>query len=140
MQNLPLWIDEGLAEYHEVPRGTHGFHPQHMAELNKLAKEGRWKPDIRRLEEFRSPAEMTETDYAESWAWMHWLLETEPARAKRYSKNTWPICGEPARRCRYHFICDGWAAIRSGNYSTTCAGSRENFEADSERVASESAN
>jgi len=48
--------------------------------LNKLAKEGRWKPDIRRLEEFRSPAELTETDYAESWAWMHWLLETEPAR------------------------------------------------------------
>jgi hypothetical protein len=80
VQNLPLWIDEGLAEYHEVPRGTHGFHPQHIAELNKLAKEGRWKPDIRRLEEFRSPAEMTETDYAESWAWMHWLLETEPAR------------------------------------------------------------
>ena len=56
------------------------FIVQHITELNKLAKEGRWRPDIRRLEEFRSAADMTETDYAEAWAWMHWLLETDPAR------------------------------------------------------------
>jgi hypothetical protein len=80
VMNLPLWLDEGLAEYFEVPRGTHGLNVPHVAELNRLAKEGRWRPDIRRLETFRSPAEMSQVDYAESWAWMHWLLETEPAR------------------------------------------------------------
>ena len=80
VQNLPLWLDEGLAEYFEVPRGTHGIHPSHIADLNKLAKEGRWRPDIRRLEAFRSPADMTEIDYGESWAWVHWMLETEPTR------------------------------------------------------------
>jgi hypothetical protein len=80
LQGLPLWLDEGLAEYFEVPRGTHGINPPHIAELNKLAQAGGWQPDIRRLEAFRSPADMSEIDYAESWAWVHWLLETEPSR------------------------------------------------------------
>ncbi|HEY2883384.1 MAG TPA: DUF1570 domain-containing protein [Pirellulales bacterium] len=80
VQNLPLWLDEGIAEYCEVPRGTGGIHPSHIADLNKLEKEGRWRPDIRRLEAFRSPADMTEIDYGESWAWVHWLLETTPQR------------------------------------------------------------
>jgi len=84
VQNLPLWLDEGIAEYHEVPRGTHGYHPSHISDLNKLAAEGRWQPDIRRLEAFRSPAEMTEIDYGESWAWVHWLLETDPARKQLF--------------------------------------------------------
>jgi hypothetical protein len=78
VQGLPLWLDEGLAEYFEVPRGTHGVNPPHIEELASLAKQG-WRPNIRRLEAFRSPAEMTETDYAESWAWMHWLLENDNA-------------------------------------------------------------
>jgi hypothetical protein len=80
LTNLPLWLDEGLAEYFEVPRGTHGLNPPHVVELNRLAKEGRWLADLRRLETFRSPAEMSQVDYAESWAWMHWFLETTPER------------------------------------------------------------
>jgi hypothetical protein len=80
LTNLPLWLDEGLAEYFEVPRGAHGLNPPHVAELNRLAKEGRWAPDLRRLEAFSSPADMSQADYAESWAWIHWLLETEPQR------------------------------------------------------------
>src|SRR5262249_42937350 len=78
VQNLPLWLDEGLAKYFEVPRGTHGLNMQLLMELNKSAKQGRWRPDIRHLESLRSPAEMTELDYAEAWAWVHWLLETDP--------------------------------------------------------------
>jgi hypothetical protein len=78
VQNLPLWLDEGLAKYFEVPRGTHGLNEPLLDELTKLAKQGRWRPDIRRLEAMRSPAEMTEIDYAEAWSWVHWLLETDP--------------------------------------------------------------
>ena len=29
VSGLPLWLDEGLAEYFEVPRGYHGLHQQH---------------------------------------------------------------------------------------------------------------
>ncbi len=82
LENLPLWLDEGIAEYFEVPRGTRGLNAPHVKELNELARAGKWHPNLQRLEAMRSPAEMTETDYAESWAWVHWMLETEPIRAK----------------------------------------------------------
>jgi hypothetical protein len=32
------------------------------------------------LEQLNSAADMTQRDYAESWAWMHLLLETSPSR------------------------------------------------------------
>ena len=80
VQNLPLWLDEGLAKYFEVPRGTHGLNTKLLDELNKQARQGRWRPDIHRLESIRSPADMTEIDYAEAWAWVHWMLESDPVR------------------------------------------------------------
>jgi hypothetical protein len=80
VQNLPLWLDEGLAKYFEVPRGTHGLNTKLLDELNKQARQGRWRPDIHRLESIRSPADMTELDYAEAWAWVHWMLESDPVR------------------------------------------------------------
>jgi hypothetical protein len=78
VQNLPLWLDEGLAKYFEVPRGTHGLNTTLLVELDKQAKQGKWRPDLRRLESLRSPAEMTEVDYGEAWAWVHWMLQTDP--------------------------------------------------------------
>ncbi|HEX3999315.1 MAG TPA: DUF1570 domain-containing protein [Pirellulales bacterium] len=80
VQNLPLWLDEGLAEYFEVPRGTHGYHRVNIDDLTANLQAGRWRPDIHRLEALKSVAEMGRTEYAESWAWVHLLLETEPAR------------------------------------------------------------
>lgn len=80
VQNLPLWLDEGLAEYFEVPRGTHGINSPHIEELIALARQGRWSPDLRRLESLQTPAEMSQAEYAEAWLWVHWLLETEPPR------------------------------------------------------------
>jgi hypothetical protein len=78
--NLPLWLDEGLAEYAEVPRGHGGVNRPHLQLLlEKLASFG-WKPDLPRLERLTSAAEMTQLDYAEAWAWVHWLMETDPAR------------------------------------------------------------
>ena len=43
-------------------------------------KAGRWQPDLSRLAEYRSTDEMTQLDYAESWAWVHFLLNSEPRR------------------------------------------------------------
>ena len=76
---LPLWLDEGLAEYFEVPRGLDGLNRPHVDQL--VAELGRgWKPDVQRLERLRETGEMTQIDYAESWAWVHFLLETTPQR------------------------------------------------------------
>lgn len=79
VRNLPLWLDEGLAEYFEVPRGDHGFNAPH-AELLCNSQTLGWKPDLRRLESLEDASAMSQRDYAESWAWMHWLLETTPER------------------------------------------------------------
>jgi hypothetical protein len=78
--NLPLWLDEGLAEYFEVPRGHGGLNPPHVEELFAGLQSGAWRPDLFRLEQWSSGHEMTQRDYAESWAWVHFLLETEPGR------------------------------------------------------------
>jgi len=77
LPGLPLWLDEGLAEYFEVPRGKRGWHAMHIGELTGA---GRWEPDLARLESLTSVNEMSQMDYAEAWAWVHLLLETTPPR------------------------------------------------------------
>ena len=73
---LPLWLDEGLAEYFEVPRGYEGLNRPHLERLADKFERGRSQPDLARLEQFRSSFDMTQDDYAESWAWAHFLLHS----------------------------------------------------------------
>jgi hypothetical protein len=74
--NLPLWIDEGLAEYAEAPRGSHGLNPAHIELLRQRLERGSWQPDLVRLEGLDPTRDMSQLDYAESWAWVHFLLES----------------------------------------------------------------
>ena len=74
--NLPLWLDEGLAEYAEVPRGHHGLNGAHLEQLLGRLEQGGWQPDLARLEKLDPAFDMSQEDYAESWAWVHFLLET----------------------------------------------------------------
>jgi hypothetical protein len=74
--NLPLWLDEGLAEYFEVGVARHGLNQAHVELLQQKIAAGDWRPDITRLERLTSAALMTQADYAESWAWVHFLLES----------------------------------------------------------------
>ncbi len=73
--NIPLWLDEGLAKYYEVPRGQHGLNRQLLERLLDQIRQQRWQPNLRRLEHFPSTFAMTQDDYAEAWAWVHFLLE-----------------------------------------------------------------
>ncbi|MHC4178154.1 MAG: DUF1570 domain-containing protein [Planctomycetota bacterium] len=73
---LPLWLDEGLAEYFEVPRGSDGVNRPHLDLLAARLEQGHWQPDLRRLEQFRSSFDMSQADYAEAWAWAHFLLHS----------------------------------------------------------------
>lgn len=71
--DLPLWLDEGLAEYFESPDGQRGMNQEHLGRLpNDLA--AGWNPDLARLETLKSVRQMTPRDYRESWAWVHYLL------------------------------------------------------------------
>lgn len=80
--NLPLWLDEGLAEYFEVGRGLRGYNEAHVDMLIKQAESGTWRPDLVRLEGLHSAADMTQQDYAEAWAWVHYLLESQDGKAE----------------------------------------------------------
>jgi Protein of unknown function (DUF1570) len=76
---IALWLDEGLAEYFEVPRGSQGLNDGHVRQLAEELKAG-WQPNMIRLESLQSAAQMDQRDYAEAWAWAHLLLETTPER------------------------------------------------------------
>ena len=84
LRGLPLWLDEGLAEYFEMSPEHTGRHAQHIDELatamDASEESKQWSPEISRLEALSDGAEMQQLDYAESWAWVHWLLETTPRR------------------------------------------------------------
>jgi hypothetical protein len=77
MGDLPLWADEGLAQYFEGPSGGDGLNRTHLARLPDDRKSG-WQPDLARLETLASVREMTPRDYRESWAWVHYLLNGPP--------------------------------------------------------------
>jgi hypothetical protein len=77
---VPLWLDEGIAEYFERPRSDKGLHRDHVAHLAGRLIEGTWWPDIDKLESLHSPGEMSQDHYAEAWCWVHWMLHTTPER------------------------------------------------------------
>lgn len=76
--NIPLWLDEGLAEFFEVPRGQGGLNVAHLETLAARLKRNQWQPNLERMERLDRPFEMTLDDYAECWAWVHFLLEGGP--------------------------------------------------------------
>jgi hypothetical protein len=73
LKDVPLWLDEGLAEYFEVPPECKGIHYQH---LNLIRREppGALKPDLARLEGLSQVQQMSPAEYREAWAWVHLML------------------------------------------------------------------
>jgi hypothetical protein len=71
--DLPLWLDEGLAEYFEVAPDDRGYNGEHMARLPLDFSSG-WRPDLEQLEALQDVRRMTPRDYREAWAWVHYLL------------------------------------------------------------------
>lgn len=70
---LPLWLDEGLAEYFETEREQRFGGSAHLKETRWRARLGQI-PDLQRLESTASMQEMNADNYRESWAWVHFLL------------------------------------------------------------------
>ncbi len=75
---LPLWLDEGLAETFEVPRGQLGLNRAQLDRALALLDQTRWRPNLRRLDALDPAAKMGPDDYAEAWAWTHFLLHGQP--------------------------------------------------------------
>jgi hypothetical protein len=77
---VPLWLDEGIAEYFEVSRAHKRLHRGHVDRLAGRLLEGTWRPDLSRLEACVDAGLLTQDHYAEAWAWVHWMLETTTTR------------------------------------------------------------
>jgi len=75
---VPLWLDEGLAEYFEVS-------PNQRLRGNVHLSEMKWKIRLRRvpkldhLESLTDPNRMDGDDYRDAWAWTHFMLHGPPA-------------------------------------------------------------
>lgn len=78
---VPMWLDEGLAEYFEEPPGQRARGHFHLTKLRILSRFG-WNPRLEVLESKTDLADMGGKDYRDSWAWVHFMLHGPPeARA-----------------------------------------------------------
>jgi hypothetical protein len=81
LKDVPLWLDEGLAEYFEVAGQPTGMNREYAMTLAAQIASG-WRPDLERLESLESVDQMQKPDYQEAWAWVHFLLNhNEDSRA-----------------------------------------------------------
>ncbi len=75
---IPLWLDEGIAEYFEMDVREAGRNPTHQEWFwGRREQKQAWHPDLVRLEQAATAADLTAGDYAESWLWVHWLLHQD---------------------------------------------------------------
>lgn len=86
--HLPLWLDEGLAEYFEPSRTTQGYQPRHINRLMRMMNSSSWKPNLARLDalEHSIQYDLTVEEYAHSWIWVHFLINDSP-ETKRLLQN-----------------------------------------------------
>ena len=70
---IPLWMDEGLAEYFEKKAGNDRIRPPALGEVRRAML---WRQSfaLEDLERLDSISEMGYTQYRNSWAWIHFLM------------------------------------------------------------------
>ena len=91
---VPLWLDEGLAEYFEMPAEHRAFEHPHFKKLRWNLRFG-MIPNIESLESTQNLDEMGGPEYRFAWAWAHFMLHG-------------PL---PVHRALVHYLAD----IRRGN-------------------------
>jgi Protein of unknown function (DUF1570) len=76
LKDVPLWLDEGLAEYFEIPPAAHTVNAEHIKFL-RHGPGGPVHPNLTRLEELTEVKQMTPSEYREAWAWVHLMLHSK---------------------------------------------------------------
>ncbi len=77
LKDVPLWLDEGLAEYFEVPADWKGSNYRHV-NLLRHGPGAPFQPDLARLEQMSQVQQMSPAEYREAWAWVHLMLRGRP--------------------------------------------------------------
>jgi hypothetical protein len=76
LRSVPLWLDEGLAEFFEPERSKKHVNEEHLERLS-AAVQGGWQPNLEHLEQLSDVSEMQALDYHEAWAWVYSYLSAE---------------------------------------------------------------
>ena len=70
---VPLWLDEGLAEYFEKPRETRARINPYFASISRKTMFGQ-VPSLAKLEKMRYFDQMGFNEYCEAWSWVHFMI------------------------------------------------------------------
>ena len=73
---VPIWLDEGLAKYFEVPPDQVNNHP-YTAEIRRNARFGN-VPSLANLTKLEGIDDMGTKEYRDAWAWTHFLIHRSP--------------------------------------------------------------
>jgi hypothetical protein len=78
LPTVPLWLDEGLAEYYEVGADARVYDNPHLS----VATRNAWLfrvPSLPDLESLQDMVRMGAKDYQAAWSWVHFMLHGPPA-------------------------------------------------------------
>ncbi len=78
LPDVPLWLDEGLAEYFEMPPYKRAHGNQYLVPVKWNARRGA-VPSLEQLEQLDDMQQMGLREYRHAWAWVHFLLHGSPA-------------------------------------------------------------
>lgn len=75
---VPLWLDEGLAEYYEVPLAEREDGNPYLKTVKRNVY---WRRPtaLTELESIRRLDEMGTSEYRDAWSWVHFMLHGPPA-------------------------------------------------------------
>ncbi len=94
LKDVPLWLDEGLAEYFELPPDRQGLNAEHVKKLRSARLP--FKPDLARLESLKEVSQMNPPEYHEAWAWVHLMLRGRPEAKKVLLDYLHQLCVTPS--------------------------------------------
>jgi len=73
LPHVPLWLDEGLAEYFEVPHEKRPTGNPHFATVRAMLRAGQL-PQLQELEAIENLDQMGREQYRDAWAWVHFMI------------------------------------------------------------------
>lgn len=77
LPTVPLWLDEGLAEYFELPPEKRAGGNPYLIGITWNARFGA-VPSLQKLEQLTDIKQMGQRQYRDAWAWVHFLLHASP--------------------------------------------------------------
>ncbi|MCA9125601.1 MAG: DUF1570 domain-containing protein [Planctomycetales bacterium] len=72
-QALPLWLDEGLAEYFEADAANRFRRNDYLHQVAGRCQRG-YVPRLSELEQFTELEHFQDAQYRDSWSWVHFVL------------------------------------------------------------------